>query len=623
VEWNNGAGGIGTLFWISVPTATSGGPGSLFGSIADLSGGSHQISTAPGLLNTNSFHHVALTYDRASGVTAVYLNGVAVKQETLGSFQPQTSFPLYLGLRPSGPFSNIYFRGMMDEVGLYNRALSATEIQSIFNAGTAGKCSVLRAPVIITQPASLKVTNGATAVFSVSAEGSLPLTYQWYFNGTPLVAGTNAMLTLANVQTNQAGAYWVSVSNVAGSANSIVATLSVIVPPVPGCVPRPLGMISWWAAEGNALDAVGSNHGILMNNVEFAPGKVGLGFQLDGTSQFVRIPDSASLDLTNELTVELWYRSTRESGGEPLFDKRSGSSSCNYGAILSITYGVEVYYQDPQVSGGDYPAGGWEISAVPPPLPTVDVFHHFAATYQQVDAANVEVKTYVDGMLARTRLMPGSLARTVNNASLSIGTEGNGAGAHFQGIIDEVSLYGRALSANEIVAVYQAGSAGKCLEPTPPIILGQPQDVLGRVGSDVVLRVTAAGTPPLSYQWRKEGQPIVGQTGPVLMLTNIQVADAGSYSAVVSNALGSVVSSNATVEVLPNPVVIGPSGIAANGFVLTFIPEKGWTNEVQASTNLIQWTSLTNIWPSDSTRVVYRDGSATNYPSRFYRVFVR
>jgi len=92
--------------------------------------------------------------------------------------------------------------------------------------------SISSAPVITASPASENAAQGGTATFTVTAGGATPLAYQWTFNGTNLAFGTNATLSLPDVQTNQVGWYAVYVTNLYGSALSVGAYLSVYQAPV-------------------------------------------------------------------------------------------------------------------------------------------------------------------------------------------------------------------------------------------------------------------------------------------------------------------------------------------------------------------------------------------------------
>ena len=89
-------------------------------------------------------------------------------------------------------------------------------------------------PVITAQPASQTVVQGNYVTFNVgvSSNSTIPLGYQWYFNGTNLLAGAiNASLTLTNAQLTNAGNYLALVTNVMGSVTSSNAVLTVLVPP--------------------------------------------------------------------------------------------------------------------------------------------------------------------------------------------------------------------------------------------------------------------------------------------------------------------------------------------------------------------------------------------------------
>lgn len=140
VEWNNGGGdGDGVHFWINVLFGGENGGrgrGALYANLIDTSGGSHYIGTDADTLVSNTFQHVALTYDKGTGVARIFRNGVEVKSVSFTPFTPQTSHNLYLGSR-----LNSKFAGLMDEVGIYNRALSGGEIRAIHRASSLGKCA--------------------------------------------------------------------------------------------------------------------------------------------------------------------------------------------------------------------------------------------------------------------------------------------------------------------------------------------------------------------------------------------------------------------------------------------------------------------------------------------------
>jgi hypothetical protein len=177
VEWNDNKGNIGSMLWIAVALG-GGGPGSLWGSLIDTAGNTYYVSTVPGQIQAGVFQHVALTYDKASGIARLYVNGQVANQSTLGTFTPQTSYDLYFGLRPSGTAAGNRYAGLMDELTLYERALTPAEVLSIYNAGSAGKCSP--AP-----PAALQVVPPG-GLFANSVEVTL----------TATVAGTTIRYTL-------------------------------------------------------------------------------------------------------------------------------------------------------------------------------------------------------------------------------------------------------------------------------------------------------------------------------------------------------------------------------------------------------------------------------------------
>lgn len=78
------------------------------------------------------------------------------------------------------------------------------------------------------------------------------------------------------------------------------------------CTPLPSGIVSWWSGNGTANDIVGSNHGTMTNGASFVQGKVGQAFLLDGINDYIRIPNSPSLNPTGSFTVDAWIYPMRD-----------------------------------------------------------------------------------------------------------------------------------------------------------------------------------------------------------------------------------------------------------------------------------------------------------------------
>ena len=135
-EWQYDGAQPGVHFW----TSTTGGAGCLFANIIDTGNSSHSFNSVAGILTTN-FQHVALTYDKTTGLARIYRNGLIVASSNLGIFTPKTQTNVLLGARTTtlGATPQFIFSGSLDEMTIYKRSLSSNEIASVYNAGSAGK----------------------------------------------------------------------------------------------------------------------------------------------------------------------------------------------------------------------------------------------------------------------------------------------------------------------------------------------------------------------------------------------------------------------------------------------------------------------------------------------------
>jgi hypothetical protein len=125
-EWNSGDSitAPGAHFYIFPD-------GSLYANFTDADGGWHRIQSSAGLVTTETFQHVAVTYEKASGQATLYYNGVMVARQRMENLAPMTAYDLHLGRRPPTQGETYNFEGLLDEAAIYNRALSEEEIKAI------------------------------------------------------------------------------------------------------------------------------------------------------------------------------------------------------------------------------------------------------------------------------------------------------------------------------------------------------------------------------------------------------------------------------------------------------------------------------------------------------------
>jgi hypothetical protein len=153
---------------------------------------------------------------------------------------------------------------------------------------------------------------------------------------------------------------------------------------------------------------------------------------------------------------------------------------------------------------------------------------------------------------------------------------------------------------------------------TPPLIVIQPTNQFSPQGGNVQFSVTASGTPPLSYQWKKDAKLIAGATSTVLLLKNVQTTNAGTYTASVSNSAGDSTSQPAILEVHPLTSI----SVSSNLLTISIPTSTNHTYLLSYKTNLLEpiWTLLQTNAGTGNPIIIQE---STQGPSRFYKTELR
>ncbi|HYG33346.1 MAG TPA: immunoglobulin domain-containing protein, partial [Clostridia bacterium] len=156
-----------------------------------------------------------------------------------------------------------------------------------------------------------------------------------------------------------------------------------------------------------------------------------------------------------------------------------------------------------------------------------------------------------------------------------------------------------------------------------PEIVVHPVNRVAAVGTDASLLVATTGSFPLSFQWHLNGTDLVGATTNPLTLTNVQLAQAGDYSVVVTNRAGSAISTPAHLTVLLRPSIelvgFGTSGTELSISVET-VPGVNYTLEYKDSLDAPNWTPVLPAVQGNGGMILLKDTTGIQSASRFYRV---
>jgi hypothetical protein len=404
------------------------------GQLAVGRAGVNQILSPAGVVTPGAWLHLAVT--KSSAGSSLYVNGAKVAQ---GPNDVWTSSQNPLRMGGHDYRGEYYLNGVMDEIDVFNRALSVEEIQSIYQAGGAGE---------------------------------LPLT------------------------------------NLYGGATA------------------------WWPGDGTWGDVIGAHDVTPVGSVDYGAGRVGRAFHFNGSGAYL---DAGDLRLPQAFSVALWVLSGSSNRAMTILSKGGGDTTRSYELAVdgdgrlwgtvdnsSGYYGYTQYFPASfRVTPGRWTHVVWTYDGG---APAGEKMHFF------IDGAQVpaSIGTYGGGLIADYGGAPFSDGNT-----LKIGVYGDGATGPFDGLIDELVLFSRALPPAEAVTVFRPDTAGFCLPPLPNLIVNG--------GFEAPVVPPGGATLDLATGWRAEAlgpSPRQLVHGPDGGFPNAQ--DGDQYAALFSCSHGMV-----------------------------------------------------------------------------------
>ncbi len=326
------------------------------------------------VINDSEWHHIVGVFKSASD-RELFVDGVSEATNTNTLALP-TFNNLNIGFQEDQSPGN-YFDGSIDDVRIYNRALSAGEIARMYNAGAT----------------SLGVSKRAN-------KGSLQngLVGHWTFDGKDMPLGT--------------------VRDVSSQGN-----------------------------HGSMVDMATSTSRIA--------GKVGQGIKFDGIDDYINIPDGDTLDGFTNTTVALWINPSSLSGSQQLVNKYEPTGDQRSYTLVFENSGIIRWAFSNDGTSGTF--GDWDTDSTV--ITSTGTWYHVVITHQ--DAAN-NVDIYINGSEVASTLKTGSVTSIHSGtAELSLGIYKPTLVNPFNGYMDDVRIYNRALSSEEVRRLYEIGVSEK------------------------------------------------------------------------------------------------------------------------------------------------------------------
>jgi uncharacterized repeat protein (TIGR01451 family) len=405
--------------------------------------------------NDDQWHHIVAVKDGSTNQNRLYVDGIEEDSETYtytAGFDATTT--LGIGYMAYHGVPDYYYDGLLDEIALHSVALSEVEIQQHYLNGLAehGYCEVFP-PEIRSTPVT-EAAVGWLYNYDVDAIGNPVPTYALTTGSTGMMIDGNTGLISWTPDVGQEGSHNIEVE-ASNSEGTDTQTFSINVAEAGPC---PVGMISYWKLDetsGTTFDDYYND-----NNAECpgtkcptpAIGQVNGGQAFDGSNDEINVPADASLDwgANDSFSIEFWMKRSGTINVNDVIVGRDDPSTSLHWWVGVSTSGKPHYNLAATNGDGTSVAGTTNLND--------GYWHHVVAVRDADNGVNL---IYVDGRKdGSTPKLSYSAGFGSATAALNIGWLSLSKIYTYDGIVDEVALYNKALSPAEIQQHYQNGLAG-------------------------------------------------------------------------------------------------------------------------------------------------------------------
>ena len=229
---------------------------------------------------------------------------------------------------------------------------------------------------------------------------------------------------------------------------------------VPSYVPTN-GLVGYWPFNGNANDESGNGNNGTVNEAVLTSDRNGYtnsAYSYDGLNDYIQVPHSSSISITGDITMSAWVKTNGSNGQnyQTIISKRETYWTTEYGTALSYHNSVihNTKFLSARALGMGNQEQGWSSTPY-----IYNAWEHWVVTI-----SNSQMKIYKNGILDQIQAF--SLIPVNQNGPLLFGKNtlaDNTNSEQFNGDIDDIAIYNRALTDQEVTNLYNSANTNECL----------------------------------------------------------------------------------------------------------------------------------------------------------------